>query len=177
MGAIKEFMCEVAEAMGEDDIMSPKVQRQSRKCMMEFADLVRQSATPTLKPGTLAHQEAMDEYFVRFREKMDRKLRLKETKQMNRKIPKWFVHGHCDKEEDIAYVVESTGPTNAACQVAVEMGRVVMEYPNKPPHRVYLVLPGMKASDLADELRNNMGSPRRSYEVTVTPFQMNENLM
>ena len=98
------------------------------------------------------------------------KCRTKET-------PKWFVHGHCDKDDDIAYVVEATGPMNAACQVAVEMSREVIEYPSHPPHRVYLVLPGMNASDLADELKNNMGSPRRSYEVSVTPFQMNENLM
>jgi hypothetical protein len=91
----------------------------------------------------------------------------------------FFVHGHCEKDEDIAYVVGGISRRDAAIIVATFIGRKLMvskDY-EKGRERWFLCDPAMKARDLFNEVENNMGSPRRSYEVTVVPFAMNKNLM
>ena len=65
MGAIKAFMQDVADALGEEDMMSPKVQRESRAWMSEFAKICgnERSAMPRLVAGTEEHRAAWRAFF------------------------------------------------------------------------------------------------------------------
>jgi hypothetical protein len=86
--------------------------------------------------------------------------------------PRWLVRAESEKSGSICMAVEAKNGNEAVKKVASLCSLRVVRLKN-----TYLCENGVSKADLKDELRHNLGYPRRSFTViTVIPLQFDINL-